>query len=106
MQKIPGESLPIDRKERARLPSLDISHRSVTQRVCDFDDICIPMTPEEAMFEASRCVHCPDPAPCVEACPAHNDILHMWLIEQENSSSSQIYRQTSSLRDLRACPAA
>jgi len=54
MGKISGESLAIDRKARARLPSLDISHRSVAQRVCDFDDICIPMTPEEAMFEASR----------------------------------------------------
>jgi glutamate synthase (NADPH/NADH) small chain len=81
MEKISSDSLAIDRKARARLPSLEVSHRPVSQRVCDFDDICIPMTPEEAMFEASRCVHCPDPAPCVEACPVHNDIPSaMWLI--------------------------
>ena len=108
MQKISSDSLAIDRKERARLPSLDIAHRAVSQRVCDFDDICIPMTPEEAMFEASRCVHCPDPAPCMEACPAHNDIPSaMWLIEQgEFLEAAKLYRQTSSLPEIcgRVCP--
>src|SRR5512139_1945198 len=108
MEKIPGDSLAIDRKERARLPSLDISHRSVATRVCDFDDICIPMTPEEAMFEASRCVHCPDLAPCVEACPAHNDIPSaMWLIEQgQFLEAAKLYRQTSSMPEVcgRVCP--
>lgn len=108
MEKISGDSLAIDRKARARLPSLDISHRPVAQRVCDFDDICIPMTPEEAMFEASRCVHCPDPAPCVEACPLHNDIPSaMWLIEQgEFLEAAKLYRQTSSMPEVcgRVCP--
>jgi glutamate synthase (NADPH/NADH) small chain len=108
MEKISSESLAIDRKARARLPSLEISHRPVAQRVCDFDDVCIPMTPEEAMFEASRCVHCPDPAPCVEACPAHNDIPSaMWLIEQgEFLEAAKLYRQTSSMPEIcgRVCP--
>ena len=69
MEKVSSDSLAIDRKSRARLPTLDIMHREAKERVCDFDDICIPMSNEEAMFEASRCVHCPEPAPCVEACP-------------------------------------
>ena len=108
MRAISGDSLAIDRKSRARLPTLDISYRAVAQRVCDFDDICIPMTPEEAMFEASRCVHCPDPAPCVEACPVHNDIPSaMWLIEQgEFLEAAKLYRQTSSMPEIcgRVCP--
>jgi glutamate synthase (NADPH) small chain len=108
MRTISGDSLAIDRKARARLPSLDIMHRPASQRVCDFDDICIPMTPEEAMFEASRCVQCPDPAPCVEACPTHNDIPSaMWLIEQgEFLEAAKLYRQTSSLPEIcgRVCP--
>jgi glutamate synthase (NADPH/NADH) small chain len=108
MEKIDSGSLAIDRKSRARLPSLDIAHRTARERVCDFDDICIPMTNEEAMFEASRCVHCPDPAPCVEACPTHNDIpTAMWLIEQgEFLEAAQLYRQTSSLPEIcgRVCP--
>jgi glutamate synthase (NADPH/NADH) small chain len=59
-------------------------------------------------MEAARCVHCPDPAPCVEACPAHNDIPSaMWLIEQgEFLEAAKIYRQTSSMPEVcgRVCP--
>src|SRR5512139_2946002 len=108
MEKISGESLAIDRKQRARLPSLDISHRAVTERLCDFDDVVVPMTPERAMEEASRCVHCPDPAPCMLACPAHNDIPSaMWLIENgEFLEAAKLYRQTSSMPEIcgRVCP--
>ena len=94
MRTIPGEFLSIDRKSRARTPSLEIDNRSVEERVCDFDDVVIPMDPEQAMIEASRCVQCPDPAPCVLACPAHNDIPSaMWLIEQGKFlEAAQLYR--------------
>ncbi len=75
---------------------------------CDFEDAVIPLTAEQAMFEASRCVQCPDPAPCVLACPAHNDIPSaMWLIEQGKFlEAAQLYRQTSSLPEIcgRVCP--
>ncbi len=60
------------------------------------------------MLDASRCIHCPDPAPCVEACPAHNDIPSaMWLIEQgQFLEAAELYRQTSSLPEIcgRVCP--
>jgi len=108
MPAIASEYLAINRKERACTPSLEVATRPVTERVCDFEDVTIPMTSEQAQMEAARCVHCPDPAPCVEACPAHNDIPSaMWLIEQgEFLEAAQIYRQTSSLPELcgRVCP--
>jgi glutamate synthase (NADPH/NADH) small chain len=108
MPAIPSEYLAIDRKSRARTPSLDIETRPVPERICDFDDVVVPMTAEQAMLEAARCVHCPDPAPCVEACPAHNDIPSaMWLIEQgEFLEAAKIYRQTSSMPEIcgRVCP--
>ncbi|HLE50907.1 MAG TPA: NAD(P)-dependent oxidoreductase [Anaerolineales bacterium] len=108
MPAIASEFLAIDRKARARIPSLDVATRPVSDRVCDFDDVVIPMDAEQAMLEAARCVHCPDPAPCVEACPAHNDIPSaMWLIEQgEFLEAARIYRQTSSLPEIcgRVCP--
>jgi ferredoxin len=69
VRTISGDSLAIDRKSRARSLSLDIKTRPVEERICDFEDVVIPMAPEQAMFEASRCVQCPDPAPCVLACP-------------------------------------
>jgi glutamate synthase (NADPH) small chain len=108
MRQIPGEFLAIDRKARARLPSLNVDTRPVQERLCDFEDIMIPLTPARAMEEAARCVQCPDPAPCTLACPAHNDIPSaMWLIEQgEFLEAAKIYRKTSSMPEVcgRVCP--
>ncbi|MCX8062121.1 MAG: hypothetical protein N3D16_06025, partial [Anaerolineales bacterium] len=108
MQAIPSEFLAIDRKYRAHIPSEDLAQRDPKERICDFDDVLIPLTPERAMYEASRCVHCPDPAACVTACPAHNDIPSaMWLIEQgQFLEAAKLYRQTSSFPEIcgRVCP--
>jgi len=108
MQSIPGEFLAIDRKARAKAPVQDIDTRSVPERLCDFEDVMLPLTTECVMEEAARCVHCPDPAPCMLACPAHNDIPSaMWLIEHgEFLEAAQLYRQTSSMPEIcgRVCP--
>lgn len=108
MQAIPGEFLAIDRKERVYSPFRDIPMRPPEERVRDFDDVVIPLTPERAMAEAARCIHCPDPAPCMLACPTHNDIPSaMWLIEQGRFlEAAQLYHQTSSLPEIcgRVCP--
>ncbi len=108
MRSIPGEFLAIDRKSRARTPSAGVETRSAEERVCDFNDVVIPLHAECAMIEASRCVQCPDPAPCVLACPVHNDIPSaMWLIEQgEFLEAAKLYRQSSSLPEIcgRVCP--
>ena len=108
MQAIPSDFLAIDRKARARIPFLDVDLRDPRERICDFEDVVISLEAERAMLEASRCVHCPDPAACVTACPAHNDIPSaMWLIEQGRFvEAAQLYRQTSSLPEIcgRVCP--
>ncbi len=108
MQKIPSGSLAIDRKERVRISFFDLDIRPSAERVADFEDVVIPFDEERAKYEASRCIHCPDPAPCVIACPADNDIPSaMWLIEQgEFLEAAQLYRETSSLPEIcgRVCP--
>jgi len=108
MPKIEGEFLAIDRKARAMSPFLDVDLRDPGERICDFNDVVISMDPERAMLEASRCVHCPDPAACVLACPLHNDIPSaMWLIEQGKFlEAAALYRQTSSMPEIcgRVCP--
>lgn len=108
MQAIPGEFLAIDRKSRKYIPFFDVDTRDPSIRVCDFNDVMIPLDAERAMLEASRCVHCPDPAACVVACPLHNDIPSaMWLIEQgEFLEAAKLYRQTSSMPEIcsRVCP--
>ena len=96
---IARENLPIDRKARAQLRTVELATRPPEERVRDFEDVILPFTSEQAMLEASRCVQCPDPAPCVEACPTRNDIpTAMWLIEQGSFlEAAQLYRETSSL---------
>ena len=108
MQAVPSEFLAIDRKERANRPFFDLDLRSPEVRTCDFDDVVIEFDPERAMVQAARCIHCPDPAPCMVACPTANDIPSaMWLIEQGRFvEAAGIYHKTSSLPEVcgRVCP--
>jgi len=108
MQFIPSETLEIDRKARANKPFFDLDLRDPGLRICDFENVVIEFSPERAVAEAARCIHCPDPAPCMLACPAHNDIPSaMWLIENGNfSEAANLYHQTSSLPEIcgRVCP--
>jgi glutamate synthase (NADPH/NADH) small chain len=108
MRTISGDFLAIDRKARAKTPSMGIHTRPAMERICDFDDVVVPLTAEQAMLEAARCVQCPDPAPCMLACPLHNDIPSaMWLIEQGRFiEAAELYRQTSSMPEIcgRVCP--
>ena len=107
-QTIPSEFLAIDRKSRAISPCDEIELRPADERVRDFDDVIIPMGAECAQIQASRCIHCPDPAGCVVACPTHNDIPSaMWMIEQGDFlEAAKLYQETSSLPEIcsRVCP--
>ena len=108
MQAVPSENLAIDRKKRTKEPFLELDLRSAKERICDFNEVVIGFTPEQAQIEAARCIHCPDPAPCMLGCPTHNDIPSaMWLIEQGKFlEAAKIYHDTSSLPEVcgRVCP--
>ena len=103
-RELPG----LDRKSRMRLLFQGLPTRPPAERVKDFNEATLPFTPEQAKAEAMRCLHCPDPAPCFKACPAHNDIsLAMWLIERgEFNQAAEVYRKTSCLSEVcgRVCP--
>jgi glutamate synthase (NADPH/NADH) small chain len=107
-QAVPSETLEIDRKARAIKQCEKLELRSPQERVNDFDDVIIPLGVECIQVQASRCIHCPDPAACVVACPVHNDIPSaMWLIEQgQFLEAAALYNQTSSLPSVcgRVCP--
>lgn len=107
-QAVPSETLEIDRKARAIRKCEKVELRPPDERVRDFDDVVIPLGVECIQLQASRCIHCPDPAACVVACPVHNDIPSaMWLIEQgQFLEAAALYRQTSSLPEIcgRVCP--
>lgn len=100
--------IQIDRKARMKIPYEPQRARPPEERVKDFEPTFIPLTPEEAMRAAERCIHCPDPSTCVEACEAHNHIPEaLWLIEQGDFiGAAEIYRQTSTMPEIcgRVCP--
>ncbi len=98
----PEGELKIDRKARMKLLFEELNARPPEERKKDFDATFLPLTPEEAKRAAERCIHCPDPAACVEACVAHNDIPSaMWLIEQGDFiGAAEIYRQTSTMPEI------
>lgn len=98
----------VNRKERMALVSQGLPLRPTDERNHDFDEAIIRLNEEWAIYEAQRCIHCPDPAPCQKACPAGNDISYaVWLIENgQFLQAASIYRQTSSLPEVcgRICP--
>jgi glutamate synthase (NADPH/NADH) small chain len=98
----------IDRKARMKIPYEPQKARPVEERVADFEPTFIPLTPEEAMQAAERCIHCPDPSACVEACVVHNNIPEaMFHIEAGDFiSAAEVYRETSSMPEIcgRVCP--
>jgi len=108
MTDIPRDFSSVDRKGRMAIPSHGLLLRPAAERVKDWDEAIIRIDEEWAKYEATRCIHCPDPAPCQKACPAKNDISYaMWLIEQgEFLQAASVYRQTSSLPEVcgRICP--
>jgi glutamate synthase (NADPH/NADH) small chain len=97
----------VDRKARLKIPYNDPPVRPVAERLKDFRETFLPLTPERAIREASRCLQCPI-APCRKACPAGNDIPSALLKISEGDflGAAAIYRLTSSLPQIcgRVCP--
>ncbi|MGB8647531.1 MAG: NAD(P)-dependent oxidoreductase [Anaerolineae bacterium] len=96
------------RKERLKLGRIPYPEREPWERVRDFYEVVLGYDVDMAMAEASRCMQCPQPAACAQACPLHNDIpLAMWLISQgELIEAANVYRQTSIFPEIcgRVCP--
>ncbi len=96
------------RKERIAIRHIAYPEREAEERIRDFMEVVIGYDPETAMREASRCMQCPQPSTCVQACPLHNDSpAALWLISQGDFiGAANIYRKTSTLPEMcgRVCP--
>ncbi len=98
----------IDRKARMKLPHQPLPERDPAERIHDFLEISPGYSPEAARAEAERCIHCPDPAPCVRACPLDNPIPQaLWEIEHGNFiEAAELFRSTNPMPEIcgRVCP--
>lgn len=105
---LPRDFSSVDRKARMQIESHGLPLHPSDERTKDFDEAIVRVDEDWAMHEATRCIHCPDPAPCQKACPAGNDIsCALWLIENGLFlEAASVYRQTSSLPEVcgRICP--
>lgn len=105
----PGSlNLKIGRYERANIPSGAPPKQDPRTRVLNFDEVFLGFGEEQAVVEATRCIHCPSPEPCILGCPLHNDIpTAMLLIEQgDYIEAANVFRATSNLPEVcgRICP--
>ncbi len=103
-----SEKKAINRKERSKLEKVPLRYRSIEERGRDFEETSVGYTAEEAMAEAARCIHCPEPVACVVACPLGNDIEKaLWCVEKGDFlGAAEIYRATNPIPEIcgRVCP--
>jgi glutamate synthase (NADPH/NADH) small chain len=61
------------KRPRSKEPRREIACQTVAERIRNYNEVALGYTPEDAVYEAMRCLECPKPR-CVVACPVHIDI--------------------------------
>jgi glutamate synthase (NADPH/NADH) small chain len=104
------ENLELDptRMERVHIPAGPPPEQLPADRLTNFEMVFMGYDEDQAKVEATRCIHCPPPEPCMVGCPLHNDIPTALLaIEQGRySEAASVFRSTSNFPEVcgRLCP--
>ncbi len=95
------------KKARPREPRREIACQDAKARIRNFSEVALGYKPEDAVYEAMRCLECPRPR-CVVACPVHIDIpSFVGLISRgEFSEAAKDLRKYNTLPAVcgRVCP--
>ena len=93
--------------ERLAIPRQPIPKQHPGDRIRNFEETYLSMDLDAAVIEAARCIDCPS-APCMDACPVHNDIpAALKLLEHDDiEGAANKFRETSTLPEMcgRLCP--
>ncbi len=93
--------------DRLNIPRQPVPKQAPADRVRNFDETYLLMDMGAALVEAARCIDCPS-APCMEACPVHNDIPGALkrLEDGDVLGAAEKFRETSTLPEMcgRLCP--
>jgi len=97
----------LTRKERMQLPRQKMPEQKPEDRVRNFNEVPLGLTPELAIEEANRCIACPKPK-CVSGCPVEVDIPGFIKLVQEGhfSAAARKIKETNALPAIcgRVCP--
>ena len=77
-----------------KIPRVPVREQDPKVRAANFEEVCYGYNEEEAVLEASRCLHCKNPR-CVSACPVSVKIPEFI------ASSLPLWRHMISRRRLR-----
>lgn len=90
-----------------KIPRVPVREQDPTVRATNFEEVCHGYDLEEAVLEASRCLHCKNPR-CMHACPVNVHIPDFIaaLHERDLQKASDVIAQDSSLPSIcgRVCP--
>ena len=90
-----------------KIPRVSVREQDPQIRAHNFEEVCLGYDKEEAMLEASRCLHCKNPR-CQGSCPVHIDIPNFIarLAEGDIAGAADIIHKDSSLPSVcgRVCP--
>jgi glutamate synthase (NADPH/NADH) small chain len=94
--------------ERVHIPPGSPPEQLPAERLKNFEMVFTGYDEQQAVIEATRCIHCPDTEPCRIGCPLHNDIPKaLFAIEQKKfDEAASIFRLTSNFPEVcgRLCP--
>lgn len=96
------------RIERVNIPPGPPPEQEPGERLNNFDMVFTGYGEEQAVIEATRCIHCPTPEPCIVGCPLHNDIPTALLAIERGKydEAASVFRLTSNFPEVcgRLCP--
>ncbi|GLH73675.1 2-polyprenylphenol hydroxylase [Geothrix limicola] len=93
--------------QKMKIPRQDMACQPPELRVCNFDEVSLGLSPEQAKLEAARCIMCKHPA-CIEGCPVSINIpaFLQQIVNDDPQAAARVIKESSSLGSVcgRVCP--